>query len=45
MMQLYSNEDLCTQLIEKGKWQHQKFSWDNTARQLWEIVLEASSIK
>ncbi len=45
MMQLYSNEGLCAQLIEKGKWQHQKFTWDNTARQLWEIVLEAAPIK
>ena len=45
MMQLYSNETLCNELIAKGRLQHQKFTWDNTATQLWEIIKQAASHK
>jgi hypothetical protein len=39
-VQLYSDKNLRTQLVEKGKLQSAKFSWDSTAATLWQTVEE-----
>ncbi|HYV92274.1 MAG TPA: glycosyltransferase family 1 protein [Chitinophagales bacterium] len=36
-----NNESLRNQLIEKGRVQRQKFTWQNTADRLWECVMKA----
>jgi glycosyltransferase involved in cell wall biosynthesis len=41
MMQLYKDESLRTSLIEKGKLQAAKFSWDYTADLFWESIEKA----
>jgi glycosyltransferase involved in cell wall biosynthesis len=38
MMQLFKDENLRNELIEKGKIQAQKFNWDVTAALLWEGI-------
>ncbi len=45
MIQLYQSDELCNSLIEKGKVQHQKFTWDNTASQLWQLIEQAAQSK
>lgn len=40
MMELYLNVELQNQLVEKGKKQKQKFSWDKSADLLWESCLK-----
>ena len=40
MMELYLNVELQNQLVEKGKIQKQKFSWDKSADLLWESCLK-----
>ncbi len=42
MMQLYKDEVLRAALVEKGKLREQQFSWDNTAQQLWQCIIEAA---
>lgn len=41
MMSLSENEDLRRELIEKGRIQRKKFSWDKTADALWNSILKA----
>lgn len=41
MLKITSDEKLRNQLIENGKIQSQKFSWDKSALQLWECVKKA----
>lgn len=41
MIQLYKDENLRNSLIEKGKIQAAKFSWDITADLFWESMLQA----
>jgi len=41
MQSLMENESLRTDLVEKGRRQRQKFSWDITASALWACVLKA----
>ena len=38
MLNIYANEKLRNQLVEKGKIQRQKFSWDQTAENLWQSI-------
>jgi glycosyltransferase involved in cell wall biosynthesis len=38
MINIYKDKNLCNQLIEKGKIQRQKFSWEKTAAKLWESI-------
>jgi hypothetical protein len=38
----FTNDKLRLALIEKGKKQLQKFSWDTTASQLWHSIQEVS---
>jgi len=38
MINIYKDKNLSNQLIEKGKIQRQKFSWDKTAEKLWESI-------
>ena len=38
MQTIWKNETLRNRLIEKGKAQRQKFSWDTTASILWSTV-------
>lgn len=38
MVEIFTNERLRSELTAKGKNQLQKFSWDRTADQLWEII-------
>ena len=45
MIQLYESQELCNELIEKGIEQQQKFTWDNTAAQLWQLVEQAAQSK
>ena len=40
MMRLYKDEDLRRQLIQKGEAVHQKYSWDQSAEMLWELILK-----
>jgi glycosyltransferase involved in cell wall biosynthesis len=40
MIQLYNDEILRKDLVEKGKIQSKKFSWDNTADVLWNTAME-----
>ena len=41
MDQLFKNEKLRNELIEKGKIQRQKFTWQQTADRLWECLMRA----
>ncbi|MFZ1530381.1 MAG: glycosyltransferase family 1 protein [Ferruginibacter sp.] len=41
MEKLYNDPALCAALVEKGRLQRQKFTWDNTAKLLWNTVLSA----
>lgn len=41
MMLIYKDEDLRQELIEATKIQHQKFSWDKSAVQLWDSLMKA----
>ena len=38
MIIIYDDPILRKQLIEKGKIQRQKFSWDNTAEKFWNCI-------
>jgi glycosyltransferase involved in cell wall biosynthesis len=38
MIKIYSDSGLRNQLIEKGKIQRQKFSWDITAEKFWNSI-------
>lgn len=38
MINIYEDKNLSNQLIEKGKIQRQKFSWDKTAEKFWESI-------
>lgn len=38
MKRLAENEILCQELVEKGKIQRQKFSWDKTAEKFWKSI-------
>ncbi|MDE3144817.1 MAG: glycosyltransferase family 1 protein, partial [Bacteroidota bacterium] len=38
MLQLYKDESLRNKLIEEGKFQAAKFSWDKTAELMWEVI-------
>ncbi|MFC2096491.1 glycosyltransferase family 4 protein [Bacteroidota bacterium] len=38
MTKIYNNQNLRNQLIEKGKIQRSKFSWDKTADKFWESI-------
>ncbi len=40
MSKLYSDENLCQTLIKKGQIQREKFSWEQTAEKLWNIILK-----
>ena len=40
MIKLTSNKTLRSQLIEKGKLQSKKFTWDKTSNLLWESILK-----
>jgi glycosyltransferase involved in cell wall biosynthesis len=42
MIQMYNNPELCNELIEKGIAQQAKFSWNNTAAQLWQLIEQAA---
>ena len=42
MIEIFTNDKLRLALIEKGKKQLQKFSWDTTASQLWHSIQEVS---
>lgn len=42
MMLIFKDENLRAQLIENGKDQIKKFSWDNAAEQLWKSVLNTN---
>lgn len=41
MQQLYENPNLRKHLIEKGKLQRQKFSWEKAAKVVWQNILQA----
>lgn len=41
MINIYNNSDLRNQLVEKGKIQIQKFSWDKTADKFWNSIEKA----
>ncbi len=41
MMRLYKDERLRSELIQKGKQLAQQYSWDQSARQLWECIMKA----
>ncbi|MDY6800012.1 MAG: glycosyltransferase family 1 protein [Bacteroidota bacterium] len=38
MRKIYEDKNLSNQLVEKGKIQQQKFSWDKTADKLWKSI-------
>jgi len=38
MIKIYENNDLRNELIEKGKIQSQRFSWDKTAEKFWNSI-------
>jgi len=38
MVEIFTNENLRIELINKGKYQREKFSWDHTASQVWHII-------
>ena len=38
MLRIYKDENLRTRLIENGRIQREKFSWDNTAEKLWNCL-------
>jgi len=42
MMEIFDNNSLRNELIQKGKHQLKKFSWDNTATQLWQTIEKLS---
>lgn len=41
MIQIYSDENLCNNLISKAKIQREKFSWDKSAERLWNSIEKA----
>jgi glycosyltransferase involved in cell wall biosynthesis len=41
MMLLYKDENLCKELIQKGKQVIQYYSWDKTAELLWQSIQKA----
>lgn len=43
MSTIANDKDTTTQLVEKGKIQREKFSWDNTADNVWSSILKATS--
>lgn len=45
MIQLHESPDLCGELIKKGIKQQEKFTWDNTATQLWQLIEQAAQVK
>ncbi|MDY0014745.1 MAG: glycosyltransferase family 1 protein [Bacteroidales bacterium] len=42
MMEIFDNNTLRNELTQKGKHQLKKFSWDNTATQLWQTIEKLS---
>ena len=42
MMLIFKDENLRTDLINKGKEQIKKFSWDRTAKQLWQAIIKTA---
>ena len=38
MLQIFEDENLCQNLIAKGRLQVQKFSWQQTADRLWQSI-------
>jgi glycosyltransferase involved in cell wall biosynthesis len=38
MLKIVADEKLRNELVEKGKIQSQKFSWDKSADQLWQCI-------
>jgi len=45
MIEIFSNSDLRNVLIERGKVQCKKFSWDKTAEIIWNVVEEVAGSK
>jgi glycosyltransferase involved in cell wall biosynthesis len=45
MKEISTNKELREQLVEKGKIQREKFSWDLSAEKLWNSILETSKSK
>lgn len=43
MMLIFKNENLRSELIEKGQDQIKKYSWDNSAEQLWASIKKATA--
>ena len=43
MIKISTDENLRYELIEKGRIQRQKFSWDNTANAVWESILKCAN--
>lgn len=43
MLRIYRDENLQKDLVEKGRIQRQKFSWDQSANLLWKSILKATS--
>ncbi|MBX3163591.1 MAG: glycosyltransferase family 4 protein [Bacteroidetes bacterium] len=44
LLQISTNENLRKELIEKGNFQKQNFSWDKTANLLWKSILKSVEI-
>jgi glycosyltransferase involved in cell wall biosynthesis len=45
MIQLNESPAICNELIKNGVTQQQKFTWDNTATQLWQLIEQAAQSK
>jgi glycosyltransferase involved in cell wall biosynthesis len=45
MMQIYKDEDLRKQLIEKGKLIAEKYDWERSADLFWDIILKTIETK
>jgi len=43
MLKMANDDNLRNQLIENGKIQQQKFSWDKTAEKLWQSILKTAN--
>jgi glycosyltransferase involved in cell wall biosynthesis len=43
MIKIYSDENLRNDLINKGREHCKKYSWDNTAKQLWDSIIKATN--
>jgi len=45
MLKIYKDENLRKQLVEKGRQQREKFSWDKTAAKLWDCIEKTHTSK